>query len=128
MSTVKQTDHYKALGISPQASPREIKESYLGWIRYFDHPEERPKPGPLQGSLTEQIVQVQEAYNLLSDTEKRGQYNHQINIVADSPEPDAAECAAPPRAVVELEEMIEKPGQLTPLLGGPERLAVVRRG
>ena len=108
MSSVKQTDHYKALGISPQASPREIKQSYLGWIRYFDHPEERPKPGPLQGSLTEQIEQVQDAYNLLSDTEKREQYNHQINIVADSPETDAAEGAAPPRAVAELEGMIEK--------------------
>lgn len=108
MSSVKQTDHYKALGISPQASPREIKQSYLGWIRYFDHPEERPKPGSLQGSLNEQIEQVQDAYNLLSDAEKREQYNHQINIVSNSPETDAAECAAAPRAVADLEGMIEQ--------------------
>ncbi len=114
MSPVKYTDYYQALGISPQASPREIKESYLGWIRYFDHPQERPKPGPLEGSLIEQIEQVQEAFDLLSDDAKREEYNARIDptpylkdIQPDtSSEPD--EVPAPPRAVGDVEVMIAK--------------------
>ncbi len=110
MSTVKQTDHYQALGISPAASPREVKESYLGWIRYFDHPGERPKPGSLQGSLTEQIEQVQRAYDLLADENLRAQYNAQLNFVPDAPEPESAPAAAPssPRAYGDVEVMIAK--------------------
>ena len=112
MSTVKHTDYYKALGISPQASPREVKESYLGWIRYFDHPQERPKPGSLEGSLNEQIEQVQEAFDLLSDDAKREAYNAQMHLTPDladietSNEPD--EVPAPPRALGEVEVMIAK--------------------
>ncbi len=109
MSTVKQTDHYQALGISPTASPREVKESYLGWIRYFDHPEERPKPVPLQGSLTEQIEQVQRAYDLLADENLRAQYNTQLNVVPGAPEPESAPAARPsPRAYGDVEVMITK--------------------
>ncbi len=106
MSPVKHTDYYKALGISPQASPRKVKESYLNWIRYFDHPQERPKPGPLKGSLTEQIEQVQEAYDLLSDEAKRREYNARMLFDKDT---DLSEkTPAPPRAVGEVEGMIAK--------------------
>ena len=101
MPTVKHTDYYKALGISPQASPRKVKESYLSWIRYFDHPQERPKPGPLRGSLNEQIEQIQEAYDLLSDEAKRKEYNTRMHFQLDK-------AAAPPRAVGEVEVMIAK--------------------
>ena len=114
MSTLKYTDYYQALGITPQASPREIKESYLGWIRYFDHPQERPKPGPLEGSLIEQIEQVQQAYDLLSDDAKREEYNARIDPTPylqdlrpdTSSEPDQA--PASPRSVGEVEGMIAK--------------------
>jgi len=112
VSTVKHTDYYKALGISPQASPRQVKESYLGWIRYFDHPQERPKPGPLKGSLTEQIGQVQEAYNLLSDDAKREEYNAQMRLKSDSADTDTViepnKAPVPPRAVGEVEVMVAK--------------------
>lgn len=114
MSTVKHTDYYKALGISPQASPRQIKESYLGWIRHFDHPQERPKPGRLEGSLIEQIEQVQEAYDLLSDDAKREAYNARMNLTHDPAEsqPNIAdkpdEASASPRAVGEVKAMITK--------------------
>jgi general secretion pathway protein A len=114
VSTVKLTDYYQALGISPQASSREVKESYLGWIRHFDHPQERPKPSPLEGSLIEQIEQVQEAYDLLSDDAKREAYNARMHLTLDpadfrpniSVEPAAT--PAPPRAVGEVETMIAK--------------------
>ncbi|MEE9499453.1 MAG: AAA family ATPase [Nitrospinaceae bacterium] len=114
MSTVKHTDYYRALGISPQASPRQVKESYLGWIRYFDHPQERPKPGPLEGSLIEQIEQVQEAFDLLSDDAKREVYNARMNLTLDpaksqpgtTNQPNKA--PGPPRAVGEVEVMIAK--------------------
>ncbi len=112
MSTVKHTDYYKALGISPQASPREVKESYLGWIRHFDHPQERPKPGSLEGSLNEQIEQVQEAFDLLSDDAKREQYNARMNFTPDSaesrPNTEIAPNKTAPRAVGEVEVMIAK--------------------
>ncbi len=108
MSTVKQTDHYKALGISPTASPREVKESYLGWIRYFDHPEERPKPGTLQGSLIEQIEQVQRAYDLLADEGLRAQYNAQLKGVPEVPEPESTPAPPSPRAYGDVEGMIAK--------------------
>ena len=108
MSTVKPTDYYKALGISPQASPRQVKESYLGWIRYFDHPQERPKPGSLKGSLTEQIEQVQEAFDLLSDDAKREEYNARMCLNSDPAESQLNKVPAPPRAVGEVEVMIAK--------------------
>ena len=108
MSTIKQTDHYKALGISPTASPREVKESYLGWIRYFDHPEERPKPGTLQGSLIEQIEQVQRAYDLLADEGLRAQYNAQLKGVPEAPEPESTPAPPSPRAYGDVEGMIAK--------------------
>lgn len=108
MTPVKHTDHYQALGISPKASPREIKESYFGWIRYFDHPEERSKPGDLQGSLTEQIEQVQEAYNMLSDPQQREAYNERLNIAPDPTETEATEAEPPPRSFGDVEVMIEK--------------------
>jgi type II secretory pathway predicted ATPase ExeA len=114
VSTVKHTDYYKALGISPKASPREVKESYLGWIRYFDHPQERPKPGRLEGSLIEQIEQVQEAFDLLSDDAKREEYNTRLHLTSDAAEsqPDISvepsKTPATPRAVGEVEVMIAK--------------------
>ena len=109
MSTVKHTDYYKALGISPKASPRQVKESYLGWIRYFDHPQERPKPGPLKGSLNEQIEQVQEAYDLLSDEAKREEYNARISLISDPVDTTRlSKVSTPPRAVGEVDVMIAK--------------------
>ena len=108
MSTVKPTDHYQALGITPQASPREVKESYLGWIRYFDHPQERPKPSPLEGSLIEQIEQVQEAFDLLSDDSKREEYNARIDPTPYLEDIPPNKVPAPPRAVGEVEGMIAK--------------------
>jgi general secretion pathway protein A len=108
VSTVKPTDHYQALGITPQASPREVKESYLGWIRYFDHPQERPKPSPLEGSLIEQIEQVQEAFDLLSDDSKREEYNARIDPTPYLEDIPPNKVPAPPRAVGEVEGMIAK--------------------
>ncbi|NIQ00216.1 MAG: AAA family ATPase [Nitrospinaceae bacterium] len=101
MPTTKKTDYYKALGVSPSATPREIKESYLGWIRYFDHPEECPKPGDLQGTLSEQIEQIQQAYDLLSDEVRREKYN---GTLPRTPEPGPEEPA--PRLYQEMENMI----------------------
>ena len=130
MAPVKPTDYYRTLGITPTASPREIKESYLGWIRYFDHPEEAPKPGLLNGSLSEQIEQVQEAFNLLSDPEQREAYNARLNLSPQAAEPEPVVTPQTHRAVGDVEGMIksrrqagdyleffgfsEKPFELTP--------------
>lgn len=108
MSPVKHTDYYKALGISPEASPRQVKESYLGWIRHFDRPQERPKPGSLEGSLIEQIEQVQEAYDLLSDEAKREAYNARMHLKSGPVDTRSGEAPVPPRAVGEVEVMVAK--------------------
>ena len=122
MSTVKHTDYYKALGISPQASPRQVKESYLGWIHYFDHPHERPKPGPLEGSLIEQIEQVQEAFDLLSDDAKREAYNARMNLRLDTAESQPGttnqpnKVPVPPRAVLGIAALAAAEAVPEPLL------------
>jgi general secretion pathway protein A len=108
VSTVKPTDYYQALGITPQASPRQVKESYLGWIRYFDHPQERPKPASLEGSLNEQIEQVQEAFDLLSDDTKREEYNARIDPTPYLKDIQPDKVPASPRAVGDVEVMIAK--------------------
>ena len=98
----------KLWGISPEASPRQVKESYLGWIRHFDRPQERPKPGALEGSLIEQIEQVQEAYDLLSDEAKREEYNARMHLKSDPVDTRSSEASVLPRAVGEVEVMVAK--------------------
>jgi len=66
----KETELYERLNLSPSATPNEIKKSYrklaLKW-----HPDKNPSP-----EAQEKFKKISEAYSILSDPEKRENYNN----------------------------------------------------
>ncbi|MFK7848347.1 MAG: DnaJ C-terminal domain-containing protein [Rhodothermales bacterium] len=66
----KAKDYYKILGISEKASPEEIKKSYRALARQY-HPDRNPD----QPDAEERFKSIQEAYDTLSDPQRRREYN-----------------------------------------------------
>ncbi len=65
-------DHYKTLGVSQGATPYDIKKSYRRLVLQF-HPDKNP--GDKSAEL--KFKEVQEAYEVLSHTTKRSDYDFQ---------------------------------------------------
>ena len=63
-------DYYKALGVGKNASDEEIKKSYRKLARQF-HPDRNP--GDKQAE--ERFKEISQAYDVLSDADKRKQYD-----------------------------------------------------
>ncbi len=64
------SDYYKTLSVSREASDDEIRKAYKKLARKY-HPD--VKPG--DESATEKFKQIQDAYAVLGDAEKREQYD-----------------------------------------------------
>ncbi len=68
------TDFYKLLGVKPDASQKEIDRAYQKLIGKFDSSDGK-SDSPDQPTLKEQIEAAQEAYDTLSNKEKREAYD-----------------------------------------------------
>lgn len=64
------TDHYATLGVSPSASPEEIQKAYRKLARKY-HPDMNPD----DASAKKKFQDVQAAFEVLSDAEKRQRYD-----------------------------------------------------
>src|SRR4051794_14495677 len=63
-------DYYKTLGVSKDASADDIKKAYRKLARKY-HPDANPGDGSAEGRFKE----IGEAYDVLSDPEKRKRYD-----------------------------------------------------
>ena len=68
---------YQILGISPSASDDEVKKAYRTLSKKY-HPDANIG-NPHQAEYTEKFKEVQEAYEVLSDEEKRSQYEEYMS-------------------------------------------------
>ena len=84
-------DYYKILSVKPNASPEEIKQAYRR-LAFKYHPDRNP-----EDTLAETVFkEIAEAYEILSDKEKREDYHYKrfihtiINTRRSQPKPHMA--------------------------------------
>jgi DnaJ family protein B protein 4 len=68
------TTHYDILGVSKDAEETDIKKAYRKLSLQY-HPDRNPDP-----SATEKYKAINEAYEILSDSQRREQYNHELEF------------------------------------------------
>jgi|SRR5690242_3751878 len=70
--TIDRTDPYGVLGLSANATQRQVRRAYRALLRQY-HPDTRPVRGPAHGtSADEALQQVIAAYAMLHDPARQG--------------------------------------------------------
>jgi len=73
-------DYYKVLGVSPQADEKEIKSAYRKLAKKYHPDAVRDNP-----ELTEKMYEIQAAYEVLGDDEKRKRYDESLKAGPSGP-------------------------------------------
>lgn len=71
MATSTKQDYYETLGVSRKATAKEIRTAFRRLARKY-----HPDLNPGDKAAEEKFKQLQEAYDILSDTKKRQMYDH----------------------------------------------------
>src|SRR5260221_6438901 len=70
MATTSKTDYYELLGVARKASAKDIRTAFRKLARKY-----HPDLNPGDKSAEEKFKQLQEAYDVLSDSKKRAMYD-----------------------------------------------------
>ena len=86
---LKTRNHFEVLGLSRSAGEAEVKEAYFGLAKRF-HPDVHhgDSLGDLRDELEEVFIRLGEAYEVLRDPRKRGEYEERLG--RQRPKPAAA--------------------------------------
>src|SRR5204863_8278388 len=84
MPTTAKQDYYELLGVPRKASAKDIRSAFRKLARKY-----HPDLNPGDKSAEEKFKQLQEAYDVLSDTKKRQMYD-QVGFYSDNYQPGAA--------------------------------------
>ncbi len=71
-------NHYEVLGLPMSATPEQIRKRYRELVRRY-HPDVNPAP-----DAKEQFLRIQEAYQVLSDPERRRHYDALLRLQSQS--------------------------------------------
>ncbi|HTM46409.1 MAG TPA: J domain-containing protein [Polyangiaceae bacterium] len=86
--------HYDVLGVTPDAPQQAIKAAYLKLVAQY-HPD-RHQGNPLEDLARQRLVRINEAYQTLSDPQRRNLYDR--NRAHPSPGPMGGEPNWSPRS------------------------------
>jgi Ca-activated chloride channel family protein len=73
-------DHFKALGVERDASPDAIRTAFFELARQY-HPDANPDP-----AMRERFLRIREAYEVLSNSKKRAEYEATLPPLPAAPE------------------------------------------